>query len=135
MGYIWNAEVKNQTGGRRNRLKRAGCVIGTIVWFILLILPCFAIILLTRDEIVIQVGDLPGQSVRLWLVSGVKERGLGISIPSVQRSDDEQKACLTTNVQFLLWAGQNMPTQYCECFSHQGQSWKQINQPAQNCEP
>lgn len=130
------SEVVNQeTRGTGNRLKRLGCALGAIVWFILLILPCFAIVLVTRDEIVIQVGDLPGQAVRVWLVSGAKERGLAMSIPSVKISDSSQRACLLTNVQFLLWDGENMPTQFCECFLRQVESWESISPTPTNCEP
>ncbi len=118
----------------RSRLRRLGCMIGVVVWFAFLMLPCLAIVLLTRDEVAVQVGDLPGQSIRLWLVSGVQDRGLAISVPNVRLSPDGQNACLETNVSFFLWAGENMPTRFCECYLRQSEGWILQGETSQACE-
>jgi hypothetical protein len=117
------------------KLKRIGCVLGLMIWFSLLLFPCLVIVLLTRDEIDIQLGDIPGQSLRIWLVNGARERGLAISVPTVQTNSEGNMACLETRVNFVLWMGEGKPTQYCECYSRLGDNWIASSNSSQICKP
>lgn len=100
---------------RRSPLRRTGCIIALIVWFAILLTPCFFIVLAVQQEISITTGSAPGQQVRLWLVSDADQRGLALSTASVRQAA-ENAICVQTDVRFLLWAGEAEPINYCECY-------------------
>ncbi len=100
---------------RRSPLRRVGCIIGLVIWFAILLLPCFLLILATQGEITISTGSARGQQTRLWLISEADERGLALSTTST-RQDGENALCVQTDVRFLLWTGSSDPLSYCECY-------------------
>jgi hypothetical protein len=97
-------------------LRRLGCAVALIFWFALLMLPCFFFALLRDGEIVLSQGDIPGQELRVWLLSESDERGFGLSRPVVIQGDDFSRVCVETHVDYYLWAGEGEPTSYCECY-------------------
>ena len=99
---------------RRSPLRRIGCTIALILWFALLLLPCFLIVLATQGEIAIAQGELPGQQLRVWLIMEADQRGLGMSSATAYREDDA--ACVQTDTRFWLWQGAAEPVSYCECY-------------------
>jgi hypothetical protein len=109
---------------RRSPLRRLGCVVGLVIWFTVLLLPCFLLILATQSEITISTGSAPGQQTRLWLISEADERGLALSTTSAWQ-DGENALCVQTDVRFLLWAGSSEPLSYCECYQRgsAGEAW------------
>lgn len=117
-----------------SRLRRLGCGIGLVIWIILLLLPCVAIALIAQGEIAVQLGDVPGQSFRVWLIQDATERGLGIARPSVH-IDENANTCLQTDTSFLLWMGKGESTSYCECYAHEGDNWKSISSAQRTCNP
>ena len=118
----------------RSRLRRIGCGIGFVIWVILLLFPCFAIALIAQGEIAVQLGDVPGQSFRVWLIQDASERGLGIARPSVH-TDANSNVCLQTDTSFLLWMGKGESTSYCECYTHDSDNWKSVNSAQGSCIP
>ena len=100
---------------RRSPLRRLGCIIALVIWFAVLLSPCFLIVLATQQEIVVSTGSAPGQQTRLWLISEIDARGLALSSASV-REQDESAICVQTDVRFFLWAGTAAPVSYCECY-------------------
>ncbi len=118
----------------RSRLRRLGCGIGLVIWVILLILPCLAIALISQGEIAVQLGNVPGQSFRVWLIQDATERGLGIASPSLH-TDDNANVCLHTDTSFLLWMGKGESTSYCECYVHDGDNWKSVGSVQGSCNP
>lgn len=118
----------------RNRLRRIGCGIGFVIWIILLLFPCFAIVLISQGEIAVQSGDIPGQSFRIWLIQDATERGLGIARPSVHTGANSN-ACLQTDTNFLLWMGSGASTSYCECYKHDGDNWSSVSSAQGSCNP
>ncbi len=109
---------------RRSPLRRAGCIIALVIWFAILLLPCFFIVLAVQQEIVIPTGGAPGQQSRVWLISEADARGIGISTASALQPD-ETSLCVQTDVLFLLWAGSQEPSSYCECYAREtsGDAW------------
>jgi hypothetical protein len=81
------------------------------------------VLLVSQREIVIGLGSLPGQSARIWLVDEARERGIAISIPTVQNGQDGL-TCMQTDSRFLMWMGQGDPTSFCECFQWVSESWQ-----------
>lgn len=118
----------------RSRLRRLGCGIGLVIWVILLFLPCLAIVLISQAEIAVQLGDIPGQSLRIWLVQDAAERGIGIARPSVL-ADEKANTCLQTDTSFILWMGKGESTSYCECYVYDGENWKSVSAAQQSCNP
>ncbi|MEP7290399.1 MAG: hypothetical protein ABI835_01395 [Chloroflexota bacterium] len=108
----------------RSRVRRVGCIAALVVWFAVLLLPCFLIVLAVQQEIVISTGSAPGQQTRLWLISEADERGLAYSSTSTQQSG-ENALCVQTDVRFFLWTGSAEATSYCECYqrSATGDPW------------
>ena len=101
---------------RRSPVRRLGCTIALIIWFTLLLAPCFLIVMATQGELTISQGNLPGQQIRLWLIMEADERGLGVSSTSTQQLDLNTIG-LQTNINFLLWSGQADALIYCETFT------------------
>lgn len=117
-----------------NRLRQVGCVLGALLWFLLLLLPCSAVVLIVQRDVAIPLGALPGQSARIWLVDEARTRGVAISLPNVQNVD-EDLTCLQTDSQFLLWMGQGEPVSYCECFRMVEEVWQLQGTQAGVCNP
>jgi hypothetical protein len=107
---------------QRSPLKRPGCILGLILWFVVLLTPCFLIMLAVRGEISVTTGPVPEQRLRVWLIQEPDQSGIGISNVSVQGKDES--LCVQTNVNFVLWRGEAQPTQYCECYALAGDSYE-----------
>jgi hypothetical protein len=105
-----------------------------LIWFVLLLLPCFLIVLAVQQEIVISTGGAPGQQTRLWLISEADQRGLGISTTST-RQTTPNAICVETNVHFYLWAGKSDPSSYCDCYQRESADspWSQTSTAAGVC--
>ena len=119
----------------RSRLRRFGCAIGLVIWILLLIFPCFAVVLIAQGEIAVQLGNIPGQSFRVWLIQDAKERGLGIARPSVHSSAEGANVCLQTDTSFILWMGSGPPSSYCECYTHSSDNWTSTGTTQGSCNP
>ena len=101
---------------KRSRVRRIGCTILVVIWFLLLLTPCLVVVLASRGEISISTGSAPEQRTRIWLLMEATQRGLGVSTASVHEAGDQ--LCVQTDVRFLLWQGSQAPTSYCECYTH-----------------
>jgi hypothetical protein len=122
---------------KRSPLRRLGCTIAVIVWFIVLLTPCLCIVLASQGEIAIRLGDVPGQSFRLWLLNESRQRGVGISRPSTHTGEVENQVCLQTDVSFVLWAGSAEATTYCECYTRSDNNggWELLSNQQSTCRP
>ena len=118
----------------RSRLRRIGCGIGIVLWLLLLLFPCVAIALVSQGEITAQLGDVPGQNLRIWLIQDATQRGIGIARPSVH-TDSNANVCLQTDTSFLMWMGKGASTSYCECYAHDGGNWKSVSSTQGTCNP
>ncbi len=103
---------------KRSPLQRLGCGVLLVIWFAMLMLPCFLGILATQGQITISTGNAPGQELRIWLIMEPFERGLGISSASA-RYDGDNRFCLDTSVNYLMWAGNVEPSPYTECYERE----------------
>ena len=119
---------------RRSPIRRAGCIIAVLVWFLILLLPCFLIVLAVQQEIVISTGSAPGQQTRLWLISEADQRGLALSTAS-SRESNPNAVCVETNVHFYLWTGKSDPLSYCDCYQRDkaDSPWSQVSTEAGAC--
>jgi hypothetical protein len=122
---------------KRSPIRRFGCIVAVIIWFAILLLPCFCLVLASQGEIAIRLGDAPEQSFRLWLLSESDQRGIGISRPSVFAGENSDQICVQTNINFVLWAGTAEASTYCECYtrSDNTQSWSLTSSAQQSCQP
>ncbi len=102
---------------RRNPVQRLGCGTALIIWFLLLLTPCFLLTLAVQQEIVITTGSLPGQQFRIYLISEAMQRGVVVSNSRIVGRQSETNSCLETHVRYLLWTGIAESSTYCECFS------------------
>ena len=118
----------------RSRLRRIGCGIGLIIWLLLLLFPCVAIALVSQGEITAQLGNVPGQNLRIWLIQDATQRGIGIARPSVH-TDNNANVCLQTDTSFLMWMGKGASTSFCECYTHDGDNWKSVSSTQGTCNP
>ena len=116
----------------RHPLRRPGCVIALIIWFLVLLSPCFMIVLAVRGEISITTGGAPEQRARVWLIQEAGQSGIGLSNVDVQQTADDA-ICVQTNVNFLLWRGEAEPTQYCECYTQAESGWQATSVEQGSC--
>lgn len=100
---------------RSSPVRRVGCGILLVIWFLLLLTPCFLFVLATQQEIRLSLGSAPGQEFRIWLIMEAETRGVGISSGRVDSGDDFA-VCVETTINYVLWAGREDGNVYCECY-------------------
>lgn len=100
---------------KQSRLRRGGCAVLLVLWFLILLLPCFCLALATQGEIVIPQGGAPGQVIRVWTIMEADQRGLGVSSTSAQEQN-ANALCVETITHYLLWMGSEVPSTSCECY-------------------
>lgn len=105
----------------RHPLRRPGCILALVIWLMVMLTPCLMLYLAVRGEISLTTGSAPDQRTRIWLIQEARQSGIGFSNASVSRNED--LVCVQTDVRFLLWRGEAVPTQYCECYSGTEENW------------
>lgn len=100
---------------RRSPLRRIGCGVLLVIWFALLLTPCFLITLAVQQEVRISTGGAPGQELRVWLLMEVDTRGVGVSTGTV-KSQTDTNMCVQTDIRYFLWQGSEESVSYCECY-------------------
>lgn len=110
------ADIAPAIPRRAHPLRRLGCGVLLVLWFIVLLAPCGLLMMAVNGEIALSQGELPGQQFRMWLIMEADERGVGISSTSTQVTD-ETHICVQTDGRFVLWQGSADPIHYCECFT------------------
>jgi hypothetical protein len=120
---------------RRSLRRRLGCGAALVIWFALILSPCVCIILAVQGEILVHLSDVPGNSLRIWLVNEAHERGIGIARPTVHPMGNADTVCVQTAVSFVFWEGEGKPTSYCECYKHPAQSgeWELYTSSSGDC--
>ncbi len=96
-------------------LRRLGYLLLFVLWLAFMLIPAAAFVLATRNQI--QVGNVPAQYVRLFLISEADAQGIGLE-RATWADDGEQ--CAQTTVSFLMWEGQSDAVIHCQCFDDQG---------------
>jgi len=118
---------------RRGVIRRTGCFVGLAIWFILLLTPCFCLVLASQGEITINLGDVPGQSLRIWMVNEARSRGIAIARPTLYMIGDGDSVCLQTDVSFVLWMGQGDAIHYCDCYLRGDNEWVLTSTASGDC--
>lgn len=133
-----NVVSGNSTG---HVIKRLGCIFALVIWFSILLLPCFFIVLATQQEIIVSQGRLPGQDLRIWLIMEANQRGLAFSSTSTypaQGVEAQEGICLQTNVSYFLWQGTGENSAYCDCYANSGTnetpSWTLLTTEGNACQ-
>lgn len=121
-----------RTGGL---FRRVGCIMALVIWFVLLLLPCFFIVLATQNEIIISQGSLPNQEIRILLLMDADKRGIFVSTTSVHSSEVNLGVCLQTDVSYLLWQGSAEASVYCECYEHAEEDYTLVEFYTGSCLP
>lgn len=122
----------SQSQRKWSPLRRVLTALFVIVWFPLLLTPCFLLTLASQGELSLTIGGLPGQELRLWLIMDADQRGVGISSPIVS-TGAEDRVCLQTNINFVLWQGSQESIQYCECFEQRNDAWISMTTETMPC--
>ena len=105
---------------RRNPIKRLGCALLLILWFVILTLPCGLFYLAANGEIRLSHGDIPQPHAHprllISLVSEQHERGLRIESSSIVARAPQ--LCVETTARFLLWEsrGGAQDAKFCDCY-------------------
>ncbi len=118
---------------RSSIMRRTGCFIGLIIWFVLLLTPCFCLVMASQGEITINLGDVPGQSLRIWMVNEARSRGVAIARPTVYVIGNGDSICLQTDVSFVLWMGQGDAIHYCDCYLWGDNDWTLTSTASGDC--
>ncbi len=116
-------------------MRRLGCGVALVLWFGVLLLPCFCFVLAAQGEITVSLSDVPGNTFRIWLVNEANERGIGISKPILRTTGDANSVCVQTDVSFILWQGEGTPNHYCDCYTrpHEGTDWTSTSTTQGSC--
>ncbi len=107
--------------GMNKPMTRRGCVVGVLLWAVLMSLPICLFVLATRGELAWQRG--PFTEDRVWLVradraAGQPESGLAYSSARVSSGSTSSAGpvCVTTRVYFWLWGADDETLVFCECY-------------------
>jgi len=126
---------------RRAWYKRPGCLVGVVIWFIVMLLPLFLFILAIEGELTINhPGDVPNKfahpMLQVKLIMEIDYRGLSITTSSVNREGDDD-LCIENQTRYLLWQGEGEPATYCQCYSRDeaDDDWQRTEQPGATCSP
>lgn len=114
---IGHAQANGSTvaPARTSAARRIGCGLMLILWFAVLLLPCFLVTLAVQQEIVIGRSGAPGELLRVWLIMEPDQRGLGVSTTALSEPAPG-RLCVQTDTRFVLWQGSEPPRIYCECY-------------------
>ena len=127
---------------RGNPLRRLGCGLLLVLWFMLLLTPCALFYLAANGEIRLWHTDIPEPHAHpmllISLVSEMDDRGLRLESSIVTRNDASTMAtCVETNVRFLLWQSRsnNQDVDYCDCYERENETgaWALDSTFAGNC--
>jgi hypothetical protein len=100
-------------------MTRRGCVVGCLIWLVVMILPLFAVILAIRGELSWRRGEFVED--RIWIVRtddapGEEAAGLAYSSTRLVGGAPEGQVCVRTRIRFFLWRGASESFEYCECY-------------------
>lgn len=104
-----------------SRVRRLGCIIVLVLWFLFLMLPLGLFILAAEGDFTIGRGnDIPDASeyprFQLKLIMEPDYRGISLINTSLHR-DGDRNLCIQTNVRYVLWEGDGDPAVYCNCYT------------------
>jgi hypothetical protein len=96
-------------------VRRLGYISVALIWLMIMCLPILAFVLAIRGEL--KLGNQEKSHVRLFMVKGAEEDGLGIEW---SRKSDISSDCLRSSVRYLLWDGdaEDFNVDYCQCFEN-----------------
>lgn len=89
--------------------KKLGIVILVTVWFILIMMPTFAIFLASRQQIDVDIGNT---KLRIFLLQQANAEGLGIESTHPSKVNAN---CQQTSVRYLMWVGESENVIFCHC--------------------
>jgi hypothetical protein len=104
---------------------RTGCLLVSLVGFLLVLLCLVSVQLLSRGELRWGWGEL--RENRIWLLREGETQGMGLSsMHVVSGSERSGLACVETRVRFWFWSGSQPDpgTTYCECFETVNGKWR-----------
>jgi hypothetical protein len=95
-------------------LRRLGCILATVLWFAILLLPCVGFYLAIQGEITWERSRFSND--RLWLVRDERQMGIALSDTQPMGSTDAAEVCTRTYVTIWLWSeGTFERIGYCNC--------------------
>ena len=114
-------------------IRRLGCGVLLVMWFMILLLPCIMIVLATQGEIVLTHSGIPEDDFRVRLIQTTTERGLAIS--NSHRVDiQDGNVCTIIDVRFFLWQGKANPAHYCSCYTGSDKTWSSVAEGTEACQ-
>lgn len=123
---------------RGSLLRRCGCLLGIILWMLLLIiLPCGFVTLLVEKEIRFSLSDLPDDELRIFLLNSDETRGIGFQRPDIYSGGaDEDAYCIITSTHYFVWEGDAQNVKTCNCYQKIEDEWVSVLVGGdENCNP
>lgn len=86
-----------------------------LLWLVVMLVPVFAVVLATRQQI--EVGSGTQRHIRVFLVQETVARGVGVewTRPARDRAD-----CTQSRLLYLMWHGQGENASFCTCYDRDG---------------
>lgn len=105
---------------QRRWYKRPGCILGLVIWLILILTPTFFIVVAVQGDITINhTGDIPDKGryprFQVKLIMEPDYRGFSITNSSINR--DDESLCIEQNVNYVLWQGSGEAATFCQCYT------------------
>jgi hypothetical protein len=112
---------------KQSLIKRIGCGILVVMWFILILTPACFLMLAMQGEIALwHGGNFPENEAhplfQVKLLMDADTRGLNITTSSLVDGPDNQ-VCVQVYVRYMLWQGRGENTSYCDCYTHEETDW------------
>jgi len=122
----------------QSRLGKMGCGVLTILWFMVLLLPCAMFVLATSGEIRIDHPSIPEPQdhplLSLSLSVDAYNSGLKISRSWIA-FDQASNACVETVTHYLRWRsdGTESTVIFCQCYQFVDERWVFQQQSLTSC--
>lgn len=126
---------------RPSIIRRLGCSLLLVFWFVILLAPCTFFYLAVNGQITLQHADVPDPAMHPLLsiqtIMEIEDRGVAITRSLITQQTDDQM-CLETHVNYVFWQSSHNESQdsvFCDCYTRQpGSDWALETQSTGTCQ-
>ena len=131
----------DSSGKRFSLIRRLGCSLMLVFWFVILLMPCTFFYLAVNGQITLQHADVPDPAMHPLLsiqtIMEIEDRGFAITRSVIDQQSDDQM-CLETHVNYVFWQSSHNESQdsvFCDCYTRQpGNHWSLETQSTGACQ-
>ncbi|MCB9459918.1 MAG: hypothetical protein H6670_09725 [Anaerolineaceae bacterium] len=122
-------------------LRRLGCSLLLVVWFLILLAPCTFFYLAINGQIMLEHANVPDPAqhpfLKIQTVMEIEDRGFAITRSLIDQQS-ETEMCLETYVNYVFWQSSHNESQdavFCDCYMRGADAeWELVDQLGGVCD-